>query len=582
MKLLKNNILYFCGLLHVSIPALLVVLWYVWRILHTFSLFPIDNDVMFGLVNPQCDGFMLFVAFLYLSYEYFYSYKKSGIEETARAQKNGMARSLWSMLCVPGILVCFLFVFAVIITIITAVLGDVTDGFYYLHIVLVNFLNVFLLCLLACLLGGCLAMRFKRVPSYTVMVLLVFLISPAINMFLFMLSSRTGVDFFQFQWFFSMALPQNTSLIPDGQYGVSNEIFRWNLTFFWFFLLAAVLLITALSKKQKRRVVAVSLCAVLAAANLAGYFRGGSYINYSDSVKSISRYDREYYRDAEKKEEKAGFTVDTYDMELSLWRDLGAKVTMHLNNPKALTEYKFTLYRDFNIKQVADGQGAPLSYTREGDYLTVRSDTPVQAVTIRYQGKSNIFYSNCQAAALPGSFPYYPMAGFHILSDSAVEESGQIVGAEGYLPVSNGFEAQYNIKVDSIRPVYSNLAQVGEQQSVFSGKAQFPTLMSGFIEKKEEGGYTYYPQELNNGYAKMTAKWLDSLQKEIDRLEQENGVENHLALSEKTIFQTTHIFTWASYTYVAALDDQVFITYCDDDLINDVAQILVEEYAAYD
>lgn len=580
MKLFKKNFKYFIKLYHISIPVLLVVGWFIYDLLRIFSLFDIDRDAFHQLTSTQGNSFILFIVFLYAAYEYMYCFKKSAVEETVRSYKGGISKSIFSMLCVLEIFILFPFALNIGINIAAAAMGGITDISYYIHILLVSFLNIFILCTVAGLMGFCLAGKFKRIAAYTIMVVLVFIMSPAIDMMLAMVSDKSHINFWNVKRFFSMILPQNTTWIPDYQYGVSNEIFRYNISFFWIFSFLAYILYTVLPKRQKKSIAALAVCLVLAVFNLAGYFGGGSCFKLDMGCDSIARYDYEYYRKAEKKEVKADFTVESYDMDLSLWRDLSAEVTMKLNNPEKLTEYIFTLYRDFKISDIKDENGNSLSFTQQGDYLTVSSDEPVSSITVKYKGHSNIFFSNVQAAALPGCFPYYPMTGFHILSDSAVdEETGQLSGVSGYLPISNGYKAQYDIRVNSIKSVYSNIPEVSGSKNTFSGKVQYPTLMSGFIEKCSEGGYTYYGLTLANDLFKITPENLDNLQQEIDKLEKEKGIKNHLDLSGMTVFATSNTFRWASYSvFGVVLDDQIFISYVDENSAKNSAKYLVKEY----
>lgn len=585
MKFFKINFLRLIKNYHISLVVLAGILYFFYRTLYTISTIFSDNDILFGLKSPQSHCFILFIIFLYASYEYTHSFKTSGIQESVYSHKKGKFKSCSGIFLSLFVPVAFIFVFSVAIQFITAFIGGINNPYYYLHILNVCVLNILLLLIAAILAGMLLAFVFNRIAAYTIMILTVFLLSPVPDMFLQMLSYNSGINFFTFKYFFSKILPQNTSVAADYQYGMPIEIMRWNLVLFWIFALCTLLMIAVRFRKKLKNTVAVCLCAVLALVNLAGYLSGGSEVLYDNSLESISTYDALYYKNAPKLEEDAGFTIDEYDMELDIWRDLSATVTMKLNNPKKLNNYKFMLYRDFIIKSVTDENKTPLIWEHNGDYLTIKSQKAVTDITVTYRGASKIFFSNIQATALPGSFPYYPIAGFHILNDTEVNvlEDGtkQILSNQGYLPISNGFASNYHIKVNTPLPIFSNIEEVPDCKNEFSGKATYPTLMSGLIEKGSGETYKYYPLIAAGKNSTITEEKLNNLQSEIDKYEKEVGKEAHLDLTKMTVFNTSTVFEWASYGYAVTLDDQIFLIGLNESSAPQIAKILVEEYNAY-
>lgn len=585
MKLYKINFLRFIKNYHISIVVLAGLLYFCYKVLHTFSTLFSTNDIFYGLAATQRHYFILFIVFLYASYEYVYGFKTTHIEETVFSNHKGKVKSYLYIFLTLFTPVLFVFVFSVIINFITGIIGNITNPFYYLHILIVCVLNCLLFFIISILFGIILATKFNRIVAYTIMILSLFLMSSVFDMFFQMLSYKTEINFFTFKYFFSKILPQNTSVLPEYQYGISAEIMRWNLTCFWIFALCTILILTVKSKTKRNSIISVCLCVLLAIVNLAGYFLGGSEVLYDNSLKSIATYDAMYYKTSPKLEEKVGFTVDTYDMNLNIWRDLSATVTMKINNPEKLKEYKFMLYRDFKISSVIDENKNNLEWKHNGDYLNIISHEAVSEITITYKGASNIFFSNIQATALPGSFPYYPIAGFQILNDTEVNElkdgTKQVLSNPGYLPISNGFTSQYNIKINTLMPVYSNIEEVQGRKNEFSGKATYPTLMSGLIEKGSGRTYQYYPLIATYENNLLTEEKLNNLQSEIDKYENKTGKQTHLDLTKVTIFNVSAIFEWASYGYATALDDQIFIADCDETDAEKIAEILVEEYNGY-
>lgn len=214
---------------------------------------------------------LIFIAGLYLSYEYFYKVKQCGIEESLSAHKKGRLKTYGGMFAVLALLMLLVFLIATIFNFAIAAAGGVGIAEYYLHIVLVNFLNLFLLGTLANLLGMCLALKFKRVPAYSLMALSIFIVSPLSDMLPGIATDSYGFNLWPAKWFFSKILPQNLTWVIDNQYGMPIEALRWNLMLFWICLFLAIVIFSILPKKTKTRLAVTALAVILAGVNLYGY-----------------------------------------------------------------------------------------------------------------------------------------------------------------------------------------------------------------------------------------------------------------------------------------------------------------------
>ncbi|MGN0488223.1 MAG: hypothetical protein ACI4HO_03045 [Ruminococcus sp.] len=584
MKLQKSNFSRLLKSPHISIILGISLLYFIYNVFHIYSLLSIDNDALYGVSNTQTYCFVLFIAFLYVSYEYVYTYKNSDIEETIASNESGKFRSYVSMFITLFIFVLFIYAISILIGFITALSASIHNPVFYWHILLTSTLNFLILLLIAVFTGGFLAIKFKRIAAYSILILLVFFMSSAPTMFLQLLSYNTNINFFNFQYFFEKILPQNTNVITDYQYGVSCELYRWNLSLFWLLLLVGLIIFTLCNKKNMKSIVAICICFILAFLNLLGYFQGGSRVLYDNSLDSISTYDSIYYEYTQQKNKAADFSISKYDMTLTAIRDAYLNVNMEIDERNNNNEYYFTLYRDFVIDSITDETGQILEWNREGDYFSVKCSSETEKINLKYKGKSNIFFSNLQGISLPGCFPYYPIAGYHILNDTMVDtsEAGNTIiwGMPGYLPISNGFESVYNIKVNTLLTVYSNLKSSSEHKNEFTGKAQYPTLMSGLIEKKSKkyNSYTLISLPDEN---KINDDALDSLQYAINEYENEHNTDKHLDLSEISVFQTSAVFNWASYSEYFSLNDHIFLSNCNESSIKEIATILVKEYNKY-
>lgn len=584
MKLQKINFSRLLKSPHISVILGASLLYFLYNVIHVYSLLSIDNDALYGVANAQTYCFVLFITFLYVSYEYVYTYRNSDIEETIATSKKGKFSSYISMFITLFIFVLFVYGISLFIGFITGLSASVHCATFYWHIFLTSTLNFLLLLSVAVLAGSFLAIKFKRITAYTVLILLVFIMSSAPTMFLQLLSYNTKLNFFDFQYLFEKVLPQNTNVVTDYQYGVSCEIYRWNLSLFWILLLAGLIIFSLCNKKNKKTLAIVCVCFILSFANLFGYFQGGSKVLYDNSLKSISTYDSLYYQHIQQKDKPADFSISEYDMVLTVLRDACVNVSMKIDRRNDNNEYYFTLYRDFVIDSITDQAGQKLNWNRQGDYFSVKCPDKIEKINLKYKGKSNIFFSNLQGISFPGCFPYYPIAGYHVLNATTIgssEEGNTIIdGMSGYLPISNGFESVYNIKVNTLLTVYSNLEADNDNKNEFTGKAQYPTLMSGLIEKNSEkyDAYTFISVPDEN---KIDGDRLDLLQNAINKYEKDNIIEKHLDLTKVTVFQMSSVFNWASYSKCFSLNDQVFLFDCNESSVREIATILVKEYNAY-
>ena len=554
----------------VSVVALLLLAGITAYMVYQCYSYTLNWDIMRYLSEVQAGSLTFFIVSLYISYEYIYAVRHSGLAECAAAHRHGKARLYGSAFCVPACLVFLLFFIPSCFNLGIAIAGGVTDLSYYGHILMVNFLDIFLLCLLASLLGGCLALRLKRIPAYAVMALVIFILSPMSDMLPGLASDRSHINFWPAKWIFSKVLPQNTTWITDFQYGFSNETLRWNLTLFWCFLLLALALPAVLKKKSRARLTSVLLCLLLAGGNLLGYFAGGSEMKLGPYPDSISRGDYEYYRDHPQKQQAAGFTVAAYNMNLQIGRALDATVQMALSAAPASGEYIFTLYRGYEVSSVTDAGGSPLSYVRDGDYITVQAPPSGNTVVLCYSGYSPILYSNSQAALLPGCFPYYPIAGFHHINE----------GEQGYTPVTNGFSSQFTVRAGGGKPVYCNLPAIEGEKNAFSGTSDCLTLMRGFLTEEEENGFRFCSLSIGGFESRpIDGDYLAELQNAVTKAEQVSNAPRHLDLREKKIFQTYNTFAgWAGYGPMVDLGDHMILWCNNREFINQFAQNLVKEF----
>ena len=194
------------------------------------------------------------------------------------------------------------------------------------------------------------------------------------------------------------------------------EFCRWVLVAFWSLLLFAALLWKYSAAKEHRLRFIAGLAGLLAiACGVRFAFRSNDYVLYKDNrSSSIVNSEYQYRRDREVPPAvPANFTVEQYELDLSIRHNLKAEATLYLSQSD-LSLYQFTLYHGLNVHSVVDEMGEPLDFQRNGDFLDVSSAKPIKAMTISYSGQTWKYFSNEQGIALPGYFPYYPLSLIHI------------------------------------------------------------------------------------------------------------------------------------------------------------------------
>lgn len=482
--------------------------------------------------------------------------------------KNGKIRHYFFCFALLALIPLIEFLFKLITNFIVAEIGGVGDGSYYVHIILVNFLNTFLLGVLANTLGFCLALRFKRVASYSIFAFVIFIISSMSDMLPGNATNMTGINFWPFKEIFSYILPPNMNSVLDYQYGLFIEQYRWNLMLFWIFFLFFIAFFAFIKKGERKKFVVSVAAFLLAALNLFGYFLGGSDFNRSMSPDSIDFNDYFYYRNHEQFERKADFRVTSYNMCLNIDRQLDSRVEMAVDN-STLDKFEFTLYHGYKVKKVYDGGGDSLEFNRSSDYITVYPNRkPVDSIVIEYSGYTPALYSNSQAALLPGCFPYYPMPGFYKV------HSGNNVG---YTPIASEASTEFEFKVNSCRQIFSNLPEVENENNIFKGKSDCVTVSSGFLFDNSCNGYDICAISIPGwGFEPLDSEYLDKIQTKITELEKENGIKDGINLKDKKIFQSSNSFiNFAYYDIVQEFDDHIFIG--GGIWVDDIADKLVME-----
>lgn len=565
--MIKQNLKLFFKTKIIFIPVIILLVCFLGNLVYSCYSFSLNNDVLIYLKNSIKLCLLSFVILCFTSYEFFYLYKRCYIDEALYSHKNGKTRILTSTVTVLLFIPALEFFSAFVFNFVIFLSSGMNDYSYLYHIFSVLFLYVFLGGIIPILLGVFFAQKTKRIVSYALMALIIFLVSSTSDFIPGGLSQVTKINFWESKYFLAYILPNDLEWYINHDYGMYAEIYRWNLIIFWISLLSFLFFKLCQIKKTALKAVLLSLTLLISTFNLVGYFYGGSHIEKGAQLDSISMSDYLFYTENEQKNQDPDFEVTSYDMDLSIYRQLDAEVSMTLSDT-GLEYYNFTLYHGYNVLKITDIEGNALKYNREGDYVTVTGNGNLQLINIKYSGYSPILYSNYQACSLPGFFAYYPIPGFYKITGDYTT----------YNPIEIKSETEFNIRVDSARQFYSNLDEVKNEKNCFVGVTSYPTLFSGFYKSNSSDIYKIYAITVNGwGLSEIDEEYIDEIQKYINELD--NNSSNKLNLKEYTIIQTNEMLSSnCIYDGIFLGDDTVFINKAtDEETKKQVAEILLAQ-----
>lgn len=565
--MIKQNLKLFFKTKIIFIPVIILLVCFLGNLVYSCYSFSLNNDVLIYLKNSIKLCLLSFVILCFTSYEFFYLYKRCYIDEALYSHKNGKTRILTSTVTVLLFIPALEFFSAFVFNFVIFLSSGMNDYSYLYHIFSVLFLYVFLGGIIPILLGVFFAQKTKRIVSYALMALIIFLVSSTSDFIPGGLSQVTKINFWESKYFLAYILPNDLEWYINHDYGMYAEIYRWNLIIFWISLLSFLFFKLCQIKKTALKAVLLSLTLLISTFNLVGYFYGGSHIEKGAQLDSISMSDYLFYTENEQKNQDPDFEVTSYDMDLSIYRQLDAEVSMTLSDT-GLEYYNFTLYHGYNVLKITDIEGNALKYNREGDYVTVIGNGNLQLINIKYSGYSPILYSNYQACSLPGFFAYYPIPGFHKITGDYTT----------YNPIEIKSGTEFNIRVDSARQFYSNLDEVKNEKNCFVGVTSYPTLFSGFYKSNSSDIYKIYAITVKGwGLSEIDEEYIDEIQKYINELD--NNSSNKLNLKEYTIIQTNEILSSnCIYDGIFLGDDTVFINKAtDEETKKQVAEILLAQ-----
>lgn len=460
-------------------------------------------------------SWLILVFFLFVGYEFFSQIPRRYMGEALDATRKTSLSAFGHQVAVMELLAGAVTLLSAAFVYACMAIAGMNRMQYLLLLFVALLLNVFLMSNVGIFIGLALATNKKRLSAYILTLVFSLLSCPLGEMgnaIVGVFVNYTGINIYRITplfWLYDPIVLEHVSEETFG--GLSVLPYRFCAMFFWVFLSSAVFLWRIRRKKRGKSVFLSGGCMAAGIICLAVVLIPSSRLifNIENPGENTARDDEYYYQlyeehyqeDDEWDEWDGGvkvlpdepaepFRVTAYDMTFSTVNQLTGEVTMTVDRGD-LDVYGFTLYHGYRVKSIQDQDENKMDFEQEGDYIKVlRGANPVEKITMRYKGYSSVYYTNVQGIDLPGSFAYYPRAGYHVLADrrgsmlhNQLEES-----------------AQFRVQFRTNRKIYSNLENQGE--NCFTGTSNGATFVSGFYEEREIEGVTvvmpYLDSEANH------------------------------------------------------------------------------------
>lgn len=514
-----------------SILFLMTVIYFVWISNQLFSeLYHNENMLLENILKPMDLIPLSFVFFLFLSYAFFSKDKNCRMDEVISVSGTGKIKSYVSGCVILFLidLIIVLFLFGYFTYCCVQVLGTV-DGTMFVFVVRLYGIHIFLVNLFSVLLGMSMSFVRSEMKAYIFLIVICCCFSQFFLSSLYRLSEKNET-LYHFVDLFGLTTRTHNGLSVDVDYLFSVEAVNFQRIMFWIFLMVTIFLFQTLKRRKKCWIIGSGVITLL----FLWFYMLPSGASYSDVASRMDAWEGEevYYSTHQDQVgthdnylPKENFRILKYVANLKIRRVLEAEVSVFVDRGE-LSEYIFALRHEYKVSHVKDERGEDVTFEQDGDRLIVKTGEGGNHsyFTFRYEGASKVFYSTKQAVRLPACFAYLPFSGERYLYfnwERKDEQSGwRYVLYCGSAQEGMGYEAEYDITVDTTQSVYSNLPEVGKNH--FHGASDGATLIANpYLRKKQIGGTTF-----------IASRWTKFVREE----EQWREFIDANSLSGKTVF----------------------------------------------
>ena len=442
-----------------------------------------------GLCMLILGSLVYFVFFAFISYEFGRMDFSVGFEECCSAIKYGRVEAIEARILVMIFLAMPCLIINLLIYIIAGIVCSAGAAAIF-HVLAHIVINFFVVPLIGTLLGAVLAIYAKRGVAYIVLLVITFFSSPAVNGFCADLYYSTGISANRWLRVFPFMTPSSFFYTPNIAYGYSLRPYRLFAFLMWILVLCALLLFFFARNRYGKHFLVLGVACLTLGLCCAPIVLQNNSDNIEDieSTEEVGGEIRYYIINKTSPPDACPeFKITSYDMELKLSNVLHAEVKVSVS-PSNLDIYGFTLYHGYKVKSVRDESGRDLKFRQNDDWIEVESAGETSSLTFTYSGYSNTHYSNGQGASLPGTFAYYPRAGYVTC-----------YGDTGYETLTLDEPTQFDVKIKNRKKFFTNLNRTGK--NTFSGKTTGLTIVGGFYKEDKIGDtnlvYTYVDMDVN-------------------------------------------------------------------------------------
>ena len=447
------------------------------------------DDFFSGLCVLILGSLVYFVFFAFISYEFGRMDFSVGFEECCSAIKYGRVEAIEARILVMIFLAMPCLIINLLIYIIAGIVCSAGAAAIF-HVLAHIVINFFVVPLIGTLLGAVLAIYAKRGVAYIVLLVITFFSSPAVNGFCADLYYSTGISANRWLRVFPFMTPSSFFYTPNIAYGYSLRPYRLFAFLMWILVLCALLLFFFARNRYGKHFLVLGVACLTLGLCCAPIVLQNNSDNIEDieSTEEVGGEIRYYIINKTSPPDACPeFKITSYDMELKLSNVLHAEVKVSVS-PSNLDIYGFTLYHGYKVKSVRDESGRDLKFRQNDDWIEVESAGETSSLTFTYSGYSNTHYSNGQGASLPGTFAYYPRAGYVTC-----------YGDTGYETLTLDEPTQFDVKIKNRKKFFTNLNRTGK--NTFSGKTTGLTIVGGFYKEDKIGDtnlvYTYVDMDVN-------------------------------------------------------------------------------------
>lgn len=430
---------------------------------------------------------VLFILFLFISYEYFAKAKRANFDECLFVTKNSELFRLNQFLVMELLALVFGSVLTVL-SLIAPIKSPLTDFTYISYILKLSLMYFFVADTIAVLLGMVLSNIKNNIIAYVLLILCTFMFSPLSFMLPNTISSVTTKIYIHPFFYMFEIIPQEYPSQNYNAYGIPLNSTNYMRALFWLTLLIGIACYKYLKRNKtvKRTVFGLLVAVALISCIFANLpYSEYEYNKYDPLRGHTARVDYYELNSPENRpiqyNESADFKITAMDIDLKVGRQLSAVTSVQVDDT-SLQSYKFTLFHGYKIKSIKDGIGNKLKFDRYSDYVTiypVDGKQMTEEIIFEYSGFNEAYYSNSQGISLPAGFAYYPINGFHYVY-VIDEQSYNTTPFEKPIPI--------HLTVDTKKTVYSNLERTEDGKNEFSGVSDGITIVSGFYNETEVEG----------------------------------------------------------------------------------------------